>query len=119
MSLEPTMDRAALEKLRALGGVPLLTKMIDLFLENTPKRIAAAHGGEKSGDWYEVERAAHSLKSSAANLGLTDLQSLAREIEDLAERRQPEKVGPLLRELESRFPAVKVRLEEEKRAAHA
>ncbi len=119
MSLEPTVDRAALEKLRTLGGVALLTQMIDLFLENTPKRIAAAQGGEKSGNWYEVERAAHSLKSSAANLGLTDLQSLAREIEDLAERRQSEKVIPLLHELESRFPAIKLRLEEEKRAAHA
>jgi len=119
MTTEPTLDPEALERLRTLGGPTLLAKMIDLFLENTPKRLAAAGAGESSGNWYEVERAAHSLKSSAANLGLTGLQSLAREVEEFAERRQADRVGPLLRELEALFPAVKARLERERGSIHA
>ena len=113
------IDLAAVERLRSIGGADLVGKMIDLFLENTPKRIAAALEGEKTGNWYEVERAAHSLKSSAANLGLTGLQGLAREAEELAGRREAGKIGPLLRGMESQFPALRALLEEQRKASHA
>lgn len=119
MATDPGFDAAALERLRSLGGEPLLSKMIGLFLENTPKRIASATRGEKAGDWHEVERAAHSLKSSAANLGLNRLQDLAHQVEALAERHQSEKVAPLLREIEELFPAVRARLEAERKPADA
>ena len=112
-------DPAALGRLRSLGGAALLQKMIALFVENTPKRVRAAMDGEKTGNWYQVERAAHSLKSTASTLGLAGIQSLAREVEDLAEREESEGMAPLLHEIDSLFHAVKTLLEQEGRSAHA
>ena len=111
-TIDVEMDPMAIGRLRTLGGEGLLSKMIDLFLEHSPRRIQAAHEGRKAGNWYEVERAAHSMKSSAANLGLTGLQGLAREIEELSIHQEAGRVDPLLGEIESIFPAIRVRLEE-------
>ena len=119
MTSEVAIDPAALQRLRDLGGDALLSKMIDLFLENTPKRIQAALDGERTGNWHEVERAAHSLKSSAANLGLTGLQTLAHDIEDLCGMQKAEAVVPRLREIEVLFPAIRARLLEERKNADA
>lgn len=111
MATDTSLDPAALARLRELGGEDLIAKMIDLFLENTPKRIQAALQGEKSGSWHEVERAAHSIKSSAANLGFEGLRGLALEIEGAAERRRGAAIAPMLRELQAIFPAIKATLE--------
>ncbi len=113
------LDPAALDRLRDLGGEALLSKMIELFLENTPKRIQAALEGEKTGNWHEVERAAHSLKSSAANLGLNGLRALACEVEELAEVQNADRIVPLLRELEAVYPAIRARLQDERRTPNA
>lgn len=108
-------DPNALERLRSLGGAALLQTMIDLFLENTPKRLRAAADGERSGDWYRVERAAHSLKSTAAHLGLNGIHSLARDIEELAERGQANGMLDLLHGIDSLLPAAQAFLAEERR----
>ena len=118
-AMDIQLDPAALERLRELGGEALLTKMIDLFLENTPKRIQAALEGEKVGNWHEVERAAHSLKSSAANLGLNGLQALACEVEELAELQKADRIVPLLGELQAAYPAIRARLQEERKSPDA
>lgn len=119
MATDATLDPAAVARLRDLGGDALLTQLIDLFLQNTPKRIQAALEGEQSGNWHEVERAAHSIKSSAANLGFGGLQALAFQIEQLAERARAEAISPLLQELADVYPAIKNRLEELKKSGNA
>ncbi|HXX93164.1 MAG TPA: Hpt domain-containing protein [Planctomycetota bacterium] len=119
MAIDVTLDPAALDRLRELGGVALLSKMIDLFLENTPKRIQAALEGERTGNWHEVERAAHSIKSSAANLGLAGLRSLAQQVEALAEVEESGPLLPLLQELEACYPLVRVRLLDERKTLDA
>jgi HPt (histidine-containing phosphotransfer) domain-containing protein len=106
MATDTRRDPAALERLRELGGEPLVQKLIDLFLENTPKRIQTAIEGERSGAWREVERAAHSIKSSLANLGFEGVRALALELEEAAERKDAETVGPLLGELQAVLPVV-------------
>jgi HPt (histidine-containing phosphotransfer) domain-containing protein len=107
-------DPAALERLRSMGGAALLQKMIGLFFEHTPRRLRAAMDGENARDWYQVERAAHSLKSSAANLGLTAIHSLARRVEEMAESGQAEGMVRLIHEIDSLVPAAKAFLEEER-----
>lgn len=118
-AMDINLDPAALERLRDLGGEALLSKMIELFLENTPKRIQAALEGERTGNWHEVERAAHSIKSSAANLGLGGLQSLAHQVEELAELQQAGPLVPLLHELEAHYPAIRARLQDERKTPDA
>lgn len=58
--------------------------MIDLFLTHAEPRVAAAREGLRAGDLAAVERAGHSLKSTAANLGAMMLSGLAAEVEQAA-----------------------------------
>jgi HPt (histidine-containing phosphotransfer) domain-containing protein len=78
------VDPLALDRLRRAGGRPLIETMVELFLRNTPDRLSHLRAGAEGGDWISVERIAHSMKSSAATLGLRDLRSRAEQAEDLA-----------------------------------
>ena len=103
------IDPAAIERLLDWGGPALQAKMIDLFFENGPERMEGVKAGLAGGDIGSAERAAHSLKSSAGNLGAGPLQEVARTVEKLleegnvaeAEARVPEMETALERSLEA------------------
>ncbi len=78
------IDRAVIERLDRLGGKKLATGMIDIFLQHAPTRIEAATVALAASDLDEVRRAAHSLKSSAGNLGAATLQGICENIERIA-----------------------------------
>jgi HPt (histidine-containing phosphotransfer) domain-containing protein len=78
---ENILSRAALERLERLGGNDFLRQMIGLFLQHGPERIRELDEGLHINDAAQVERAAHSLKSSAGNLGVTRLQEAAQSLE--------------------------------------
>lgn len=109
------IDRSALERIYNIGGGVLLGKMIDILLTNAPQRLEAARAGEKQGDLKAVERAVHSLKSSAGNMGAMQMMELAGRIEELAEKEEAEAIPPLLDELEGIWEQVKGDLEEERK----
>ena len=73
----PTLDATALDRLRRFGGGTLLGRMIDLFLVAAEERIDTAARAGATGDLETVERALHSLKSSAAQLGALEMQRLS------------------------------------------
>ena len=97
------VDPAAFHRLMAAGGVGLVERMIALFLQHCPDRIASLRAGMDNRDWTVVERAAHSLKSSAAHLGLEDLRTIAARLEDLAPQGDLEQLRPLLDRLTNSF----------------
>ena len=99
-------DPAAIQRLLDLGGSVLAEKMIRLFLDNTPARMAAARDAERTGDWTTVERTGHSMKSSAAYLGLLGVQERAARLEALAAQGAAVEVRALLRELSEAYPAL-------------
>lgn len=115
MERTEVLDGVALERLKSLGGDELLAQMIDLFLEHGAERLNAAVAGEQSGDRVAVERAAHSLKSTAGNLGAQALQRSAQAIELGAGSVDEPPLTELIRELEERFVEVRVALEERRR----
>jgi HPt (histidine-containing phosphotransfer) domain-containing protein len=90
------LDPAAIDRLRKLGGDSLLIRMIDLFLENGPRRVSAALEAAANHDVRGVEHAAHSLKSSAANLGATKLRQLSEQLEIAASRAAAAEVQELI-----------------------
>jgi len=92
-------------QLRRLGGLAFVQKMTSLFVEHTPPRLAAIVQGLQQGDLAAVEFAAHSLKSSAANLGAVRVQELAERIELLAASRQGEQLPALAAELTTSLDA--------------
>lgn len=84
-SSEPrVIDLQALDRLSEWGGPKLVKEMIQLFLENSSERLSQIDGGLERGDARAVERAAHSLKSSAANIGALEVSRLSQQVEDLA-----------------------------------
>jgi two-component system sensor histidine kinase BarA len=75
------LDTSALARLARLGGESLVARMIAIFLDNAPHRVAAATRAAATGDVTGVERAAHSLKSMAANVGAHRLRDAAELLE--------------------------------------
>jgi HPt (histidine-containing phosphotransfer) domain-containing protein len=81
---EPLFDASALDRLKRFGGRTLLDKMITLFLEAAPVRIAAARAALARNEVADVELALHSLKSSSAQLGAVRMQRLSAQGEQQA-----------------------------------
>lgn len=80
----PLFDPSAIEKLRRVAGdqgSSFVKEMAQLFLEETQKSLAELRRGSESGDWKQVTRLAHSLKSSAATFGLMRLSAACQELE--------------------------------------
>ena len=80
----PATDPSALDRLKKFGGDKLLGEMIALFLATAPERIAAARAAGARKDVDGAERALHSLRSSAAQLGAMHLQCLSEQGEHRA-----------------------------------
>ncbi|MBI5653803.1 MAG: Hpt domain-containing protein [Chloroflexi bacterium] len=82
-SMNEILDRAALANLLATVGndKQFLGEMIDAYLDDAPKQIAAMRAARNADD---LRRAAHSLKSNSANFGATALTQLCKVLEDLA-----------------------------------
>ena len=62
------------------GDTVLLKEVLEIFLEDTPGLLADLDAGIKSKDMDAVERAAHSLKGSAANISAKRLQELTHQL---------------------------------------
>jgi HPt (histidine-containing phosphotransfer) domain-containing protein len=75
------LDPEALTRLRRIGGDTLVDRMIEIFLENAPARVATVVAAAARGDAGGVEQAAHSLKSRAANIGALRLYALSERAE--------------------------------------
>lgn len=97
------IDPQALERLREWGGDKLAGQMVKLFLKNSGTRMDQIRGGVGDGDLEETERGAHSLKSSAANVGAELLRSLATRMESAALDGNEGSARALLPDLESAY----------------
>ena len=81
------IDHKALDALRALqrpGRPDVLTRIIDQFTADAPRLIRDMHAAVEAGDADALKLAAHTLKSSSANVGAHLLSARCREIEQLA-----------------------------------
>jgi HPt (histidine-containing phosphotransfer) domain-containing protein len=105
-----SIDLSALTRLRQLGGDELLSKMVDLFISHAEPAIEEASAGLASGDLDVVRRAAHSLKSSAGNLGAQHVQRLAEMVELSAENRTTAGLNELMTSLKSAYSEAKAQL---------
>ena len=104
------IDPQAQARLHEWGGPKLLTQMLKLFLENAPQRVEQVRKGVTDSALKEVERGAHSLKSSAANVGAVTVSKIAAEIEDKASGDDAAAVVALLPRLEAAFGQAQAQL---------
>ena len=78
------IDPAAVARLQRIGGVKLARDLITMYLDLGPERIAAMRAAVSAGDAAGVERSAHTMKSTAGNLGAVQLQQTAQQMETMA-----------------------------------
>lgn len=76
----PVLDQSMLEELREIAGDET-TRIIALFLEDAPRLIALLEKSAAVPDLDAMRDAAHTLKSSSANVGAMALSAAAKRVE--------------------------------------
>lgn len=84
MTADGVLEPTALARLQRIGGAKLVRQLIEMYVALGPDRIGALRDGVAAADAQRVERAAHTLKSTAGNLGAVQLQHTAQSLETLA-----------------------------------
>ena len=108
------IDRQALLMQLQIGGrvrPALAAKVIGLFLSDTPAILEALEQGLEHQDRRGVERAVHTLKSSAASVGAFALSELAGLAEGDARGGPLEAVQPQVAEIRRQFDHAVVQLQ--------
>lgn len=108
----PLIDSAQMDRLNEWGGPELQTKMVGLFLTHAKERLDQIREGLSSSQPETAETGAHTLKSSAGNVGAHRVQQLAQEAEILAEEGNMDGLQSLLPSLEEEFDAACVALKQ-------
>lgn len=103
MAESPIIDPQALERLKEWGGDKLVGQMVRLFLKNAGSRMDQIRSGLSDGNLDEAERGAHSLKSSAANIGAESLRTMATRLESAALDSNIDDARALLPQLEGAY----------------
>lgn len=111
------IDLAAISSFRDLDdltGDDLLGKLIDVFLDNSPKVIADARAALAAHASPQLARAAHTLKGSCSNFGAERLRVACERLEEFANRGVLEGAEELLVAVEQEYSYVRVALEHER-----
>ncbi len=86
----PVLDLGILDELRSMLGSEV-DRLIEVFLDDTPKLISALETAAIGPDYDMLRNAAHTLKSSSANLGAVALSNAAKKVEHGARSRSLER----------------------------
>lgn len=79
---QSAIDRASLDA-RVEGDVELLSELIELFLDTTPRLIADIEGGILQRDIKVVQHSAHALKGAMLSIGAAQAAHAALQLETL------------------------------------
>jgi HPt (histidine-containing phosphotransfer) domain-containing protein len=112
--LTDDLDYVRLAFLSRIGGDKLIQELIDLVLEHVPMRLAAARSALACGDAQSIGRAAHTLSSSAGNVGAVAMQEAAQTLEIAADEPDSD-LTVLLERLEARWESARERLIEKRK----
>jgi HPt (histidine-containing phosphotransfer) domain-containing protein len=93
-------------------GLEPLRRLVTLFRAEATLLVATTAEAVDTGDSEAVERATHTLKSSAANLGAYALQASCSELETLARNRSLERAQSLTESMVDQLAAAVGVLEE-------
>lgn len=100
------LDRAALEMIRRVqreGQPNILARVINLYLEDTPKLMQSIKEAMSQRDAAKLQYAAHSLKSSSARLGAQTLAAICKDLEDMGRNNSTGEVASTLSVLEFEY----------------
>ncbi len=81
---EQVIDSQVIATLRELSpesGDEFVRELIEIYLQDTPRRLAEIEQALGKQDAVTLTRAAHTIKGSSSNFGATRLSKVAQEIE--------------------------------------
>jgi PAS domain S-box-containing protein len=112
-SAVPALDPDALDRLaETIGGPDALAELTRTFLDDSERLLSELRRSVEAGQVEEVRRHAHTLKSTAASFGATELSDLCRRLEALAQAGSLDGAGDLVQAIVARFAGVRTALEE-------
>ena len=88
-----------------------LRDLVQVYLDDSPQRIAEIELSLAEGDAERLTRAAHSLKGSCSNFGASRLRAISERVEKLGRQGALGDVPAQLPELKAAFAEVKADLE--------
>ena len=100
------LEQETLDKIRTLqrpNTPSILAKIIRLYLETSPDLIKAILDATESKDSTSIHEAAHSLKSSSANLGAIGLANLCKELEEMGKQDSVDTATRLIERIETEY----------------
>jgi CheY-like chemotaxis protein len=100
---EISLDAAALQNLRDLGGAEFVTEVVDVFLSDAPALITSLSESLERQDAEELRRAAHTLKANGATLGAVAFANACRIVEQHAKEGRLDGVAQLVAEIEHEY----------------
>ncbi|MEQ9233939.1 response regulator [Coleofasciculus sp. E2-BRE-01] len=100
----------SLEKLAGAKAKVVLNKIVGDYLEDAPERLQAIQSAIAIQDAEALRQAAHSLRSSSANLGAVTLSHLCKELENLASAGMSEVPAEQLVQVKVEYEKVKTAL---------
>ena len=84
VSSDEVLDRQVLDQLSDLQSTEdpeLLTRVLTMYVVESPKAMAKLKQAVADGDAPEITRTAHSLKSTSANVGATTMSKLCADLQ--------------------------------------
>lgn len=102
------LDREKVRELLALtgGDGAWFARLMTTYLDDTRVRLADLRGALAEGSPTRVQRAAHGMKGSSANVGATTIAEVCHRIEAMAGRGDLNGVSEAIAELDAALAAV-------------
>jgi len=103
------LDQKILENIRGLqkeGEPSLMDKIITIYVQTTPGLLQDLSEAVAASDAQAMKKAAHSLKSSSANLGAMKLSELCKEVESMGRMGALKGASALVTKIEHEYSAV-------------
>lgn len=104
------LDPAVLETLRQLtmpGEPDVLGEVLTVFLRETPARVERLRNAWAAGDIEQMQRAAHSLKGSAGNIGARAMFTVCKTLNETGDA---EAARPLIEALGAEYGKVEAEI---------
>jgi len=92
---------SAIDNLILIGGNDLALRVLALYQELVPARLEALLSQFSQANIQEISQLAHSIKSSAGNLGLQDVYDSAQVVESIAFESSQDNLAADVKKLES------------------
>ncbi|WP_419605170.1 Hpt domain-containing protein [Thiolapillus sp.] len=100
------IDEEALHNIGQLqqpGQPDLVQRILEIYLNESPKLVAAVEEAAESDDFESLYRAAHTLKSSSAHIGAAPVSRLAQDLEACGRNQEGAQIAHLVTQLKQAY----------------